>query len=79
LRKSQVNKLLTGRVTMHQQQSCYYQPYMKQLKCQCSNSHAASTYLHLRMEYFIRNAGQEVSPSESTDEDYWTKSVQEMM
>jgi hypothetical protein len=46
---------------MHQQQSCYYQPYMKQLKCQCSNSHATSTYLHLRMEYFIRNAGQEVS------------------
>ena len=52
--------LLMVRVTMHQQQSCYYQPYMKQLKCQCSNSHAASTYLHLRMEYFIRNAGQEV-------------------
>jgi hypothetical protein len=56
-----LNSWVNVRVTMHQQQSCYYQPYMKQLKCQCSNSHATSTYLHLRMEYFIRNAGQEVS------------------
>ena len=36
------------------------QGYSKELKCQCSTDQASS-YLHLRMEYFVRNAGQEVS------------------
>ena len=49
-----------ARITMTQQQSCYYQPHNKELVCQCREGEDKS-YLHLRLREFIIQAGQEVS------------------
>ena len=49
----------TDLVTLIPQQSCYYQGYNKRLTCNC-NSTDTSAYLHLRMKYYVFNAGNEI-------------------
>ena len=48
------------RVRMVQQQSCYYQPHNQELVCQCRMGEDKS-YLHLKLQEFMLQAGQEVS------------------
>jgi len=51
--------LAMTRVTMTQQQSCYYQPHTQQLVCQCMLGEDKS-HLHLRLGEFIIQAGQQI-------------------
>ena len=50
------------RLNMIQRQSCYYVPYSKQLTCQCTGEDT-NTFLNLRLMFFIKEKGQEVSGS----------------
>lgn len=47
------------RVNMIQRRSCYYEPYDKQLTCQCTDKET-NTFLKLRLMFFIKEKGQEV-------------------
>ena len=44
---------------LFQDQSCYYEPYVKQLTCQCDLA-ISQAFLLLRLEYNVREIGQEV-------------------
>lgn len=48
------------RVQMIQRQSCFYTPFDKQLTCHCTNNES-NTFLKLRLMFFIKEKGQEVS------------------
>ena len=39
--------------------SCYFQPYYKQLTCMCGPGDTFN-YISIKMEYFVRELGQEV-------------------
>ena len=43
--------------------SCYYEPYYKQLTCKCSNQNTR-TALNLRLQYFVKDLGNQVTLSE---------------
>jgi len=47
------------RVNMIQRRSCYYEPFDKQLTCQCTDKET-NTFLKLRLMFFIKEKGQEV-------------------
>ena len=49
------------RTTLAQHQACYYQPFHKHLACQCGQDEVAFTYLGIKMEYWVREMGQEVT------------------
>ena len=49
------------RVNMIQRRSCYYEPFDKQLTCQCTDKET-NTFLKLRLMFFIKEKGQEVRP-----------------
>ena len=51
------------RVNMIQRRSCYYEPYDKQLTCQCTDKET-NTFLKLRLMFFIKEKGQEVRRTE---------------
>ena len=51
------------RVNMIQRRSCYYEPYDKQLTCQCTDKET-NTFLKLRLMFFIKEKGQEVRTEE---------------
>ena len=51
------------RVNMIQRRSCYYEPYDKQLTCQCTDKET-NTFLKLRLMFFIKEKGQEVRGTE---------------
>ena len=46
--------------TLAQSQACYYQPFHKHLACQCGEQGVEHTYLSIKMEYWVRDMGQEV-------------------
>ena len=48
------------RTTLPQSQACYYQPFHKHLACQCGEQGVDYTYLGIKMEYWVREMGQEV-------------------
>ena len=48
----------TSRLDMRARQSCYHQPYNRELVCQCSDQ---ANYLNLRLSEFVVRARQEVS------------------
>ena len=48
------------RTTLAQDQVCYYQPFHKHLACQCGQEGLAFAYLGIKMEYWVREMGQEV-------------------
>ena len=52
------------RVNMIQRRSCYYEPYDKQLTCQCTDKET-NTFLKLRLMFFIKEKGQEVMDCEN--------------
>ena len=52
------------RVQMIQRQSCYYEPHNKMLTCRCNN-HETSTYLELRLMFFMKEKGQQVGGKSS--------------
>ena len=51
------------RVNMIQRRSCYYEPFDKQLTCQCTDKET-NTFLKLRLMFFIKEKGQEVRDQE---------------
>ena len=53
------------RVNMIQRRSCYYEPYDKQLTCQCTDKET-NTFLKLRLMFFIKEKGQKVRDGENT-------------
>ena len=48
------------RLTLAQHQACYYQPFHKHLACQCGQEGSHLSYLGIKMEYWVREMGQEV-------------------
>jgi len=50
-----------GGVTISQEQACYFEPYMKQLSCECGPTQE-QVYLSLRLGYWVREVGHEVGP-----------------
>ena len=55
--------------------SCYYQPFYKQLTCSCSGDVSQGDqeeFINIKLEYFIRELGQEVQFNWSTSKERGT-------
>ena len=63
LTEARLGRFSVPRVNMIQRRSCYYEPYDKQLTCQCTDKET-NNFLKLRLMFFIKEKGQEVRTEE---------------